>query len=234
MAAFSEAVYSGILNRTVKYERFKTLSERLEQIYRLAAIYQQSEGMMIAGPSGVGKSRIVDRFCEKYPDERCEEYMHRPIIRISLPSQPTPLSLLYELNSAFGSQYATGSKSYELQRRFIDLAKKCRTHLVIIDESQHLVRYNNQKTISLAADTIKITMDQCKVGVLLTGILRTESLLQANRQLASRFTEVHIIDPWQVVSETRGKNGVDIDVDKLQEFISIVDTLAASSGYTGD
>lgn len=233
MKNFSEEIYDEVQNRTVKYARYNQMMEEMDHIYRLAADYQRAEGMMIMGPSGSGKTRLLERFAEKHPDERKETHMHRPVVMITMPPKPTEMALLYRLTLAFGEQYTTG-RSYQLLGRAQKLLRQCETHLLIIDEGQHMVRENNQKDASLAADTIKVIMDETKVGVIVSGIPEVEDILLANKQIRGRFTDVKMCDPWIVVNETLDSESSDINMEHLQEFSSILSALVTISNYSGD
>ena len=234
MSVFSEEVYDHVLNRTVKHAGFNEIFQRMEHIFRLAKDYERPEGMLIMGPSGVGKTRLLDRFAAAHPDERKETYLYRPIIKITMPPKPNQMALLYQLNLAFGEQYTVG-RSHQLLGRAIKMLKQCKTHLIAVDESQHMVRRNSEKDATLAADTIKVILDEAKVSTILSGISEVAKLLHPSKQqLSGRFPEVFNVTPWKVVNEVKNRENSDIDEKNLNNFVGVMMDLIVASGYTGD
>jgi energy-coupling factor transporter ATP-binding protein EcfA2 len=233
MDAFSNEIYNAVLNTTVRYERFKQVIGEMKHLYELANDFRRSEGMLIMGPSGSGKSRLLERFSSNYPDVRKKTHMSRPVITVTMPPKPTEMALLYRIALAFGEQYASG-RSYQLLARVINLLIQCETRILVIDEAHHLARRNNLKDAQLAADILKVIMDETKAGLILSGIPEVEEILLSNKQLRGRFTNSVMFEPWVVVSDTQNKERSDINAAHLQEFASIMISLIKGANYNGD
>lgn len=233
MKPFSTAIYDAVQNVTVKYARFNEISEEMDHITTLARDHQRPEGYCVMGCSGLGKTLLLKLHEAKFPEVRNETHLCRPVIRIKMPAKPTEMALLYVLALAFGEQY-TGGRSYQLYSRVIKLLKQCRTHTILIDEAQHMVRRKNSDDAKLAADTLKNIMDEAVVSVVLAGVPEVEDILLANKQLRGRFTSVAVYEPWVVVPATVNKDKSEINKEVLPEFSGILCALTKKSGYQGD
>lgn len=233
MTTFCNDTYRRVNDLTIGYAAYKEMWNKLHEMYQLAAEQQKPEGMMILGPSGIGKTRVLMRFAAEFPNRREETQMVCPVIRITMPPKPTENALLYQIALAFGEAYTFG-KSYQLQNRVIWLLKNCLTRLLIIDESQHMVRRHNAKEAALAGDILKVIMDEAKTSMVLGGLPEIEDILMADEQIRGRFTYVQSLKPWKVVPDKQDKLEIE-DCDNAQKtLVGVLIALARSAGYTGD
>jgi len=138
------------------------------------------QGMFLVGESGSGKSYIAKSYVKKSPPYKDGLQKIVPVLYVSLPEKATPLVLLKRLFRKLTGLIPKGSED-DIQTRLISRLISARTEVVIVDESQHLVRETSSVTAQHAADTFKTIMDTesgAGIPVICVGIDSALSLLR--------------------------------------------------------
>ena len=157
-----------------------------------------NQGLLIMGPSGVGKSALVKKYVSAVNAERAIEMERLPILYLDMPSAPTKKNLGAALLRALKDPYANmNSESAEAKfSRVVTLLENLRVELVILDEAQHLVDYKRSDAYE-AGDWIKSLLNTSKVSVVLIGMTRLEGLKRANDQFRRRFSASYTLVPFR-------------------------------------
>ena len=169
--------------------------ERLKEVRQDTLRSRTSKGLLLQGPSGVGKTTLIQEFISAtfqggfVPGKRCAA------IRVEIPSSPSKKNLATAVLLALGDPFATSRRhSAEVKfQRIVKLLENLDVELIILDEAQHLVDYK-RATAFEAADWIKSLLNATRTTFVLVGLPRTEQLLWANEQLRRRFSASVLYD----------------------------------------
>ncbi|PRA73064.1 AAA family ATPase [Pseudomonas sp. MYb187] len=148
-----------------------------------------SKGLVIQGPSGVGKSTLIREYVEELKSADGVDARQRAVLIVEIPSSPTKKNLATAVLTAMKDPYAD-SRNHSAETKFartIQLLSKLGVEVVVLDEAQHLVDYKRNAAYE-AADWIKSLMNETSITFVLVGLKRTEGLLWANEQLRRRFS----------------------------------------------
>lgn len=148
-----------------------------------------SKGLVIQGPSGVGKSTLIREYVRELESSASPQLGHLSVLNVEIPSSPTKKNLATAMLTAMKDRYAD-SRSHSAETKFariILLLSNLGVEVVVLDEAQHLVDYKRNAAYE-AADWIKSLMNETSITFVLVGLKRTEGLLWANEQLRRRFS----------------------------------------------
>ncbi|MGY4661139.1 DNA transposition AAA+ family ATPase [Pseudomonas chlororaphis] len=148
-----------------------------------------SKGLVIQGPSGVGKSTLIKEYVRELESAQGNEAEKRSVLVVEIPSSPTKKNLATAMLTALNDPYAD-ARSHSAEAKFariILLLTNLKVEVVVLDEAQHLVDYKRNDAYE-AADWIKSMMNDTSITFVLVGLKRTEGLLWANEQLRRRFS----------------------------------------------
>ncbi len=148
-----------------------------------------SKGLVIQGPSGVGKSTLIKEYVRGLESAKEAEEVKRSVLVVEIPSSPTKKNLATAMLTAMKDPYAD-SRSHSAETKFariILLLSNLNVEVVVLDEAQHLVDYKRNVAYE-AADWVKSLMNETRIMFVLVGLKRTEGLLWANEQLRRRFS----------------------------------------------
>lgn len=175
--------------------RFIHSSQAVRALTRLSEVHADSRragtsnGLLIQGPSGVGKSTLIMEYIRSLEDAGSIDSEKRTVLFVEIPSSPTKKSLAAAMLTALKDPFATArGHSGEVKfARVVLLLKNLGVEVVALDEVQHLVDYHRHGAYE-TADWIKSLMNDTSITFVLLGLKRTERLLKANEQLRRRFS----------------------------------------------
>lgn len=162
---------------------------RLTEVHEDTRRTGTSKGLVIQGPSGVGKSTLIKEYVRELEATKKKEAGHRFVLVVEIPSSPTKKNLATAMLTAMKDPYAD-SRNHSAETKFariILLLGSLGVEVVVLDEAQHLVDYKRNAAYE-AADWIKSLMNETGITFVLVGLKRTEGLLWANEQLRRRFS----------------------------------------------
>ncbi|WP_047237041.1 TniB family NTP-binding protein [Chromobacterium subtsugae] len=143
--------------------------------------------MIVTGESGVGKSTLIRAILDLHNPTEHEEFTEKPIIVASIPLPSTIKALYSELLMALGAGFPERGSIEEKRIKLLELLRRCKTRLIILDEFQHLVERGTRPRIEAVADAIKTLINQSGIPIILVGIPSALSVLEYSTQLAGRF-----------------------------------------------
>ena len=174
----------------IEHPRWKGTLKKLRNLL-VASKYNRSRrprGMLIFGPSGVGKSRLTQAFADMFPRRDTEDCAIIPVLWVELPSQPTAKAIGEAILMALGDPLASAGSAELKLARVRSLLQKCGVLLVVVDEVQHLVDNLVGKPRDIAADAIKNLMNQSAIPFVLTGLPSSAQYLSVTaKQLGRRL-----------------------------------------------
>lgn len=175
--------------------------------------------VLLLGPSGVGKSTMMEIYCKKLAEKLHDELLRNaslvPFISVEVPSPGVhrfawqflyaEMAAALELPS-FGThfevkstdvgqsvlQYVGKEPTLAALRRVVENGLRHRgTQAVFLDEAVHIVRASSATTLPIQMDTLKSLANLNGTTFVLMGSYDLLSLLSLNGQLARRMHLIH-------------------------------------------
>lgn len=154
-----------------------------------AKLSKESEGILIQGDTGAGKTTIVKLYMQDYPRSFTEEVTVVPVLYATVPIPATCKSLVTALLTAIGDPAAERGSQISQTLRLKRYLEACRVELLILDEFQHFQDRDSLKVLKTVSDWLKVLMDETGVPIVLAGLPYSHTILDAenNEQLQRRF-----------------------------------------------
>jgi len=188
----------------VFYPRWSALLEEIAQCHawrRLAGEPAEPYGLLVVGPTGVGKSKLVSSYAWAYPPvvaaDAWGERTLRPVVQATIPTPATVKSLAVTLLIALGDPRPTSGTVVTMTDRLVRYIADCRVELLILDELQHFVDRHSHRVLDDASNWLKLLLKTTKVSCVLVGLQHeADALLRANAQLGRLFGDPYVLDPF--------------------------------------
>lgn len=179
---------------------------RLSEVHGDSRRTGASNGLLIQGPSGVGKSTLIKEYIRSLEEAEGIDPEKRKVLFVEMPSSPTKKNLAAAMLAELKDPYAEArGHSAEVKfARVVLLLKNLGVEVVVLDEAQHLVDYRRNGAYE-AADWIKSLMNETSITFVLVGLKRTEGLLLANEQLRRRFSATVDYDRFTITQKASAK-----------------------------
>lgn len=182
----------------IEHPRLKKLMRQIEHCREYSKIDEDldPEGMLIKGLAGVGKSKLIERYAEKFPPYDVLDRTIVPVLVVTIPQSATVKSLVSELLEALGDPFPDRGSAASQTRRLRKLIKECGVELIIADEFQHFIDKDSDKVLHDVSDWLKVLMDKTRKPIILIGMPNCDKILEANEQLKRRFTLRESLEPF--------------------------------------
>lgn len=175
----------------VRTSHVKAATERLQDILRQQVRYHVSSGLLLIGPSGVGKSAAAVRFANSINTHQAIPGERLPVLYFEMPASPTQKNLGSRLLHTLGdSEWGRRDTAEDKLARAAILLSHLKTDLIIIDEVQHLVDYKRTNAAE-AGDWIKSLMNVSNLSIALVGMNRIKRIKEENPQFRRRFSATY-------------------------------------------
>lgn len=149
----------------------------------------ESEGILIKGETGTGKTTLVQLYMKDYPRRHTPEKTIVPVLYTRVPVPATCKSLVSRLLAAIGDPAAEKGTQISQTLRLKRFLEVCCVELFILDEFQHFQDRDSHKVLRTVSDWLKLLMDETGVPIVLVGLPYSHTILDApgNEQLQRRF-----------------------------------------------
>lgn len=144
--------------------------------------------MLITGEPGVGKTTLCKEFKKRYPRIELNEKTKIPALLARIPIPATPKNLVSFLLTDLGDPIADKGTTYNQTKRLFNFIDKCEVEIIILDEFQHFIDRDLEKTLHTISDWLKQLITEKEIAVILVGMPRSVEVLNANSQLKRRFS----------------------------------------------
>ncbi len=191
-----------------------------------AQLSKESEGMIIQGDTGAGKTTVVKLYMRDYPRNVTEEVTIVPVLYANVPVPATCKSLVTALLKAIGDPAPDRGSQISQTLRLKRYMEACKVELLILDEFQHFQDRDSLKVLKTVSDWLKVLMDETGVPIVLAGLPYSHTILDSenNEQLRRRFAVRIELDPFRFNTSRERQD--------FRRFLNIIDEklpLAASS-----
>lgn len=143
--------------------------------------------LAIVGPSGAGKTMVMELARAAYPPGRTSQGREVPFVRIKTPSHPTVNGLAALIIEAIGDRVPVKGSETDRTERVLKQLRNAKTRVLALEDAQHITDHCGPREQLRIADWLKIVVDESRVGLILTGLPRVCALINRNEQLARRF-----------------------------------------------
>jgi hypothetical protein len=171
----------------VPHTAFVKAKEQLALSFKYAANQAEAQGIAIVGESGTGKTSVLDCFSEQYPSRREPDGRVVPILRATVPSNPTVKSLAGVMLDALGADDSERGTENEKTKRLRVLIKNTGVVMVMLDEFQHFYDKGKRQIMYHVADWLKVLIDSTRCTLVVAGLPVCRVVIEQNEQLERRF-----------------------------------------------
>ena len=192
-----EVATSFSLRKTLlTHQRFIKVITHIAELH----IHSQSNavggGLLVTGPSGVGKTTILQHYLEQFPRLREPQKTRIPVLHVVTPSSPTVKSFAESILLALGDPMARRGSAEEKTFRIFQLLKACEVEIFLIDESQHFYYAHSIVEFRRVTDWLKNMISISGLAVVMFGLEESEIVVFSNEQLARRFSSKLHLSPF--------------------------------------
>ena len=167
---------------------FQMASKRLEQHFNNSVTAVEPLGIAVVGESRSGKSRVIDNLMLNHSQERTEEGLRVPILKVTTPAKPTVKGFVDEMLYAIGDRIKIGRET-EITKteRLKLLLKQASTTLLVIEEFQHFYDRGSHKVQHHLSDFLKNLLEETKIFLVVVGLPTSINVINQNEQLSGRM-----------------------------------------------
>ena len=194
----------------IPYDQANKLLEELDLLFN----YPQKDRMpnlLIVGSTNNGKSTILKKFMQKYPDYVTAENVKKPIVYIQAPTSGGSDALHEKILDAVNAPYSTHHTASRKEKQAGEILKSLDTKMLIIDEFQDIFHGGASREKKFLA-TVKHLSNQLQVPIIAAGVEKVQSVISKDPQMANRFEPI-FLPKWK------------FDEDYIRLLMSIETTL---------
>lgn len=176
-------------------------------------------GLVIMGPTGVGKSRALERFFKKHPvlAGYQDPASHSPLLSVSAPSPCTSMQLARVILRTSGYPIERDLPAHRLWEMVWERMDLLRRFVLHLDEFQHVVQYMSDKDKQEVANTLKHAMYGRRISLIISGVDALRSFIEFDEQLLRRVAVKHFAP---------------LDTDTIPDLQRAVEDYARAAGLT--
>jgi hypothetical protein len=181
-----------LLNVIIEHTKFADAKERIE-LFR-AGIDRQEDAIVLAlvGPSGSGKSCLLDQVFESDKPIETEEGVIQGHIRVTVPDEPTPKNMAETILAKLDPN--DKDKRYtkaQITTRIQTLLEECQTRAIVLEEFQHFYDSTTERVWERESDWLKNlvevrTKNDTKRLLIVSGLEDSMKVILQNHQLRNR------------------------------------------------
>lgn len=167
------------------------LTDCLEQV----ALYQLSEGMLVIGESGSGKTWLCKMLARKYPDKELEDRTLRPFVVMKVPHPCSKPGLTTALLEALKDPEPTQGTQRKRFERAIGLFSDCAVRILAVDNFHDIPERRDKHGVRLVGNWFRDLIEEhVKVVFLPLGTKDAQEVRISNNQVRRRVPTVKRLD----------------------------------------
>jgi len=202
VAVQMEVAASFSLRKTLlTHQRFIKVITHIAELHLHSQSNAVGGGLLVTGPSGVGKTTILQHYLEQFPRVKEQQKTRIPVLHVVTPSSPTVKSFTESILLALGDPMARRGSAEEKTFRIFQLLKACEVEILLIDEGQHFYYAHTIVEFRRVTDWLKNMISISELAVVMFGLEESEMVVFSNEQLARRFSSRLHISPFTLSDE---------------------------------
>lgn len=181
----------------IKHQRFEEITNELNEIHMLSKKKIACEQLCILGPTGAGKTTLVEDYVRAFKREYKEERTIIPILYVKVPSKArSPKDLASNILRVMGDPLFASGTEINMTHRIQNYIIKCEVEMIILDKFQHLIDRDTKHVLGVASDWLKTFIEEVNIPVVLCGLPESKRIFEYNEQLDGRYTNRFYLLPF--------------------------------------
>jgi energy-coupling factor transporter ATP-binding protein EcfA2 len=198
------------------YPRLTHLFEAIQAGHELNRYSAEPQCLMVVGPTGVGKSTLLNSYAAQYPREILAETTRMPVLKVTVPAKATIRNFITRLLVGVGDPLADRGTVGSLELRLLGLLRDSGVEVLMVDDLQHFVDRDSERVLHDVSNWLKNLVKETHIACVIAGLPEAEQVLSANPQLGRLFGDPHILHPFVWEPE---------QPQTIQEFRTFLQTL---------
>ena len=199
--SLSETTNFSLRKTLLLHTRYKDTLTQIAELHHYSKANNVGGGFLIFGPSGVGKSTILEQYLEHFPRMHAQHKTTIPVLHVVTPASPTVKSMAEAILLALGDRTARRGSAEEKTFRIYQLFKACEVEIILCDEFQHFYYAHSVIEYRRISDWLKNLISVSGIAVVLCGLPESEMVVYSNEQLARRFSSRKHITTFELNNE---------------------------------
>jgi hypothetical protein len=181
----------------IPHRRFDTLTREIERCQQMTARSGEPYCMSLEGPTGAGKTRLVQHYLAQHPPITTEAGLTRPVFYLVTPAETTVKGLAEQMLHALGDPGSHKGTRTQMDFRLDNLIRVCGVRLVILDDFHHLLNIATERRLKAVSDWLKVRIKNTGKTFVIVGIPgEIAKVLNYNPQLSRLFASRSTLDPF--------------------------------------
>lgn len=202
---------------TLNHRRYSEAMAAIAKLHFAQKTHHHGGGLLICGPSGIGKSTILKNYSVNFPAYVEGRQTIMPVLLVTCPSSATANGLISAMFDAMGFPIPSRTDLAEKTIKLCKLMRMYKVELMLLDEFQHAYFSRTLADFRQLIDTVKNIMNETKVASVLVGLNEIDEVISTNEQVARRHSEKIELTPFKLDDE-----------DDFREFRAILKVYQAA------
>lgn len=186
---------------TLSHRRYDEAMAAIAKLHHSQQVHRHGGGLLICGPSGVGKSTVLEKYASNFPSYANGRQTMMPVLKVTCPSSATANGLISAMFDVLGYPIPSRTDLADKTIKVCKLIKMYQVELLLLDEFQHAYYSRSLADFRQLIDTVKNVMNETNVASVLVGLNETEEVISSNEQVARRHSEKIEISTFQLEDE---------------------------------
>lgn len=178
-----------LANVTLNHRRYSQAMAAIAKLHLAQQTHQNGGGLLVCGPSGIGKSTILRNYSANFPSFVEGRQTFMPVLLVTCPSSATANGLISAMFDAMGFPIPSRTDLADKTIKLCKLMKMYKVELMLLDEFQHAYYSRTLSDFRQLIDTVKNIMNETKVASVLVGLDEVDEVISTNEQVARRHSE---------------------------------------------
>lgn len=187
----------------IMHPSFERCLSKIEECRQHSKISAEPLCMLITGEPGVGKTTLCKEYKKLHPRSELNEKTKIPILLARIPIPATPKNLVSFLLTDLNDPIADKGTTYNQTKRLFNFIDKCEVEIIILDEFQHFIDRDLDKTLYTISDWLKQLITEKEIPIVLVGLPHSVKILDTNSQLKRRFSMRDELTNFQWIQKSK-------------------------------
>jgi energy-coupling factor transporter ATP-binding protein EcfA2 len=190
--------------------------DAIQASHGLNAFSAEPQCLMVVGPTGVGKSTLLNSYAAQHPRQVLAETTRLPVLKVTVPAKASIRNFVTRLLVAVGDPLADRGTVGSLELRLLGLLRDSEVEVLMVDDLQHFVDRDSERVLHDVSNWLKNLVKETHIACVIAGLPEAEQVLNANPQLGRLFGDPHHLHPFTWDPK---------QPDTIQEFRTFLQTL---------